>query len=71
LRINAETQFVTAYQIPGRSFLFIWGEIFLNASWRQPEMIDLGCPTPYTDFAGRLRSLLDSFAELTIYNLSS
>jgi hypothetical protein len=28
-------------------------------------------PTPYKDFGGRLRSLLDSFAEHTIYNLSS
>jgi hypothetical protein len=53
----------------GRSFLFGVKYIFLNASWRQPEMIDLGCPTPYTDFAGRLRSLLDSFAET--YNLQS
>jgi hypothetical protein len=33
--------------------------------------VDLGCPTPYTDFGGRLGSLLDSFAKLTIYNLSA
>ena len=65
-------QFVATYQITGRSFLSLRGEIYFSECITrcQPE-IDLGCPTPYTDFGGRLRSLPDGFAEPTIYNQAS